>query len=68
MNSNRKVYGYYLPIRRDQELAKALETNNKMLGRVGVGIAVLGLGGYYLYRKLNELSKEVKKIKEETGK
>ena len=67
MYGGRKMYGYY-PIRRDQEVIKMVETSNKTIGKVGFCIGLLSVGGYYLYKKVNELSRELKKLKEEMRK
>ena len=66
MNKNR-VYGYYPPVRREPYIYKTMDDANKMLNRLGFSICALGVGGYFLYKKLDNLSKEVKKLKE-TGK
>lgn len=68
MNQNRRYYGYPQPVRRDPELYRMINENNRHLGRAGFFLGLLTVGGYVLYRKVNELSKEVKKMKEETGK
>lgn len=68
MNPNRNYYGYSLPVCRDPYLCRIEDKTNRNLGRAGFCLGLLTLGGYMLYRKVNELSKEVKKMKEETGK
>ena len=68
MNSNRNYYGYPQPMRRDPELYRMVADTNRNLGKAGFFLGLLTVGGYALYRKVNELSKEVKKMKEETGK
>lgn len=68
MNHNRNYYGYPQPGRRDPELYRITNEINRNLGRAGFCLGLLTFGGYALYRKVTELSKEVKKMKEETGK
>ena len=63
----RKTYCYQ-PVYRDAEVKKMMDTTNVAIGKIGACIGVLGVCGYFLYKKVNELSKEVKKLKEETGK
>lgn len=66
MNKNR-VCGYYPPVRKEPYIYKAMDDTNKTLSRLGFAVGALGIGGYFLYKKLDSLSKEVKKLKE-TGK
>lgn len=66
MNKNR-VYGYYPPVRKEPYIYKAMDDTNKTLSRLGFAVGALGIGGYFLYKKLDNLTKEVKKLKE-TGK
>ena len=68
MSTERKVCGYYIPIRRESEMQKTLDINSKAIGKIGFCIGILGVGGYFLYKKVNDLSKEVKKMKEEMRK
>lgn len=64
---NNRVYGYYPPSRKEPYLYRAMEENSRTLGRLGFAVGALGIGGYFLYKKLDGLAKEVKKLKE-TGK
>ena len=66
MNKNR-VCGYYPLVRKEPYIYKAMDDTNKTLSRLGFAVGALGIGGYFLYKKLDNLSKEVKKLKE-TGK
>lgn len=68
MNPNRKYYGYPLPAHRDPEIYRILNDTNRNLAKGGFCLCLLTVGGYALYRKVSELSREVKKMKEETGK
>ena len=67
MSRERRIYGYYPPVRRDPDIYRALDNTNKNLGRIGFCVGLLGAGGYFLYKKVKNLSAEVKKYKE-TGK
>ena len=64
---NRKTFGYPPIIRRDPEIYRMMEGTNRNMGRMGFCVALLALGGYFLYKKVNNLSKECEKLKE-TGK
>lgn len=68
MFNNRKVYGYPVRFQKEQEVYSALNNLNKNLSRGGFILGGLVVGGYVLYRKVNDLMKDVKKIKEEMGK
>ncbi|MBR2591787.1 MAG: hypothetical protein IKD62_02345 [Oscillospiraceae bacterium] len=68
MNHNRNYFGYPQPVRRDPELYRMMNETNRNLGKAGFFLGLLTVGGYALYRKVNDLSREVKKIKEEAGK
>jgi len=67
MYDNRKSFGYPPIIRRDPEVYRMIEGTNRNMGRMGFCVALLTLGGYFLYKKVNNLSKECEKLKE-TGK
>ena len=64
---NNRVYGYYPPVRRESYIYKAVDDTNKTLSRLGFAVGALGIGGYFLYKKLDNLAKDVKKLRE-TGK
>ena len=64
MYTRQKAYRYY-PIQRDPEVFKMIEKNNKSIYKIGFFMGLLGVGGYFLYKKVNELSKEMTKMKEE---
>ncbi len=68
MNANRNCYGYPPAIRRDPEVYRIMNETNRNLGRAGFCLGLLTVGGYMLYKKVSELSKEVRKMKEEMGK
>lgn len=68
MYPDRKVYGYPQNVRRDPEVYRILNETNKNLGRAGFCLGMLVVGGYVLYKKVNNLANEVKKLKEETEK
>ena len=68
MNGNRNCYGYPQPTRSDPEMYRMMSETNKNLGKAGFCLGLLTVGGYMLYRKVSELAKEVKAIKEEMGK
>ena len=65
---NRKVYGYPANVRKDPEVYAEINNINKNLVRGGFVLGGLAVGGYFLYRKISDLSKDVKKMKEEMGK
>lgn len=67
MKTERRVYGYY-PVRREPEVYHMIETTNKTITKIGFCVGLLGVAGYALYKKVNSLAKDVKKMKEETGK
>ena len=67
MDANRKTFGYPTVIRNDPELYRIINDTNKNIGKIGFCIALLAAGGYYLHRKVKELSRECEKLKE-TGK
>ena len=68
MYPERKVYGYPANVRKDPEVYTAISNINKNLARGGFILGGLVVGGYVLYKKVNDLTKDVKKIKEEMGK
>ena len=45
-----------------------MNETNRNFGKVGFCLGLMVVGGFVLYRKVSELSKDVRKIKEETGK
>lgn len=55
-------------VQRDPELYRLLTKTNRNLYRVGFFLGFLTAGGCVLYKKVNELSREIKKMKEGTGK
>lgn len=63
MLNQRQVYRYQV-VRYDPEIVNTINSIGKTLGKMGVCIGVLGVGGYFLAKKVNELSKDVKKLKE----
>ena len=63
MRPERRTYSYC-----PRSVRHDLDTTNKVLGKVCVCVGLLGAGGYFLYKKVKDLSEEVKKLKEETGK
>ena len=63
MRPERKTYGYC-----PRSIHQELDITNKAIGKIGVCVGLLIAGGYFLYKKVDNLSKEVKKMKEETGK
>lgn len=67
MNANRRTFGYPPVIKSDPELYRIMDSTNKNVGRIGFCIGLLAVGGYYLHRKVKELSRECEKLKE-TGK
>ena len=68
MYRDRKVYGYPVNVRKDPEAYAAINNINKNLARGGFVLGGLVVGGYVLFKKVNELIKDVKKMKEEMGK
>ena len=67
MYDNRKSFGYPPVIRRDQDVYRMIEGTNKNMGRIGFCVALLAVGGYFLYKRVNALARECEKLKE-TGK
>lgn len=57
-----KYYRYYPTVGMDH--CKVVNDTNKTLSRLGVAIGALGIGGVLLYKKVDELVKEVKKLRE----
>ena len=68
MNTNRRFYGYPQPVRKDPDVYRGLDETNRNLGKAGFCLGIMVVGGYILCRKVSDLSKEVKKMKEEMGK
>lgn len=68
MYPDRKVYGYPTNPRKDPEVYAAISSINKNLARGGFILGGLVVGGYVLHKKVNDLIKDVKKMKEEMGK
>ena len=75
MRNDRKTYLYYPRVQIESPVVKQLEKTDKMIGRIATCIGVLGIGGYFLCKKVKELSdavarlsKDCKKMKEETEK
>lgn len=68
MFTDRKVYGYPARVRKDPEVYAAINNINKNLARGGFFLGGLVVGGYFLFKKVNDLTKDVKKMKEEMGK
>ena len=63
MRNGMKAYRY-CPVNYGTEIS----TINRNMAKAGVVLGGLVVGGYYLYRKVTDLTKEVKKLKEEMGK
>lgn len=68
MYPDRKVYGYPVNVRKDPEVYTAINNINKNLARGGFFLGGLIVAGYFLCKKVNDLTKDVKKMKEEMGK
>lgn len=75
MRNDRKNYAYYPRVRMESPIIDQIEKTNKLVGKIGVCVGVLGIGGYFLYKKVQslteyvrDLAKECKKTKEETEK
>jgi hypothetical protein len=68
MYPDRKVYGYSVATKKDQEIYTAINGINKNLAKGGFFLGGLVVGGYFLFKKVNDLAKDVKRIKEEMGK
>ena len=64
----RKCRTYPQLVHRDPELYRLLSKTNRSLCRAGFFLGFITAGGVVLYKKVSELSKEVKKMKEGTGK
>lgn len=67
MHNYRKSFGYPPLVRRDLEIYRMIDGTNKNIGRIGFCVALLAAGGYYLYKKVNHLTRVCEKLKE-TGK
>lgn len=57
-------YRYNTLINQRYEINKKIDDINKTVSRIGFCIGLLGVGGYFLYKKINNLSTEVKNLKE----
>lgn len=65
MYNERKSFGYPpAAIRRDSEMYRMIETTNRNVGKIGFCVGILTVGGYFLYKKVKELSRECEKLKE----
>lgn len=68
MKMERRVYGYYPVHGVSDEIRRDVESMGKIVSKIGFCVGILTAGGYYLYKKVNNLTKDVKKMKEEMGK
>ena len=68
MRIDRNVYGYINP-NRGSEIYRMMDEVKKESKRMGVCLGIVGTVGYFLYRKVKNLTVQVEELKKkETGK
>lgn len=68
MSPDRKTFDYSQNGRRDHDTYSAINSINRNLAKGGFILGGLVVGGYFLFKKVNDLARDVKKMKEEMGK